>query len=129
MEKKTKVFDKNDLEMVDLLAEMGFTPDEAKAMLCIVQSGKPIYSKDVELIADMRQPCVSTAIRELSKHGFVKTKDEKKTTGKGRPLKCFWATIKLTDLVDQLIKKKTKEMEGMQQKMARLRQLSEKISC
>jgi len=128
MEKKTKVFDEKDWEIVTLMKELGFNSDEAKVLVCLAESEETITSREIETVADMSQPMVSTALRSLRKQGLVKRK-EHKTPGKGRPQIDNWATMKLIDIVEMLVKRKKNQIEALNKKMDRLRHLSEKVSC
>jgi predicted transcriptional regulator len=75
--------DENDEKMIALLTSCGCSSNEAKC-LCYLLTHEKGMSTDMETTMDMRQPEVSTGLRDLHRKGFV-SYTKVPMTGKGRP--------------------------------------------
>jgi predicted transcriptional regulator len=66
--------------LAELLAATGLNRNEAKVLAALYLHGK-LLGKEIEKMADMRQPEVSVAAKELKRKGWVKERYVKKGRG------------------------------------------------
>ena len=108
-------------KIVKLLAETGLNRNIAKVVVFLSKVGEAI-SRDIERAANLRQPEVSLAMKELKDWGWVKERELKKK-GKGRPLKSYKLTLDLKEIVDELVNKKREEIKRIEKDLEELEQL------
>jgi predicted transcriptional regulator len=121
MEKNFTVLDKEDEKAVEIFTELGMPKNIAKTLLYIYQV-EECKTSDIEQCADLRQPEVSIAIKELRKKGWIKTRTIKKD-GKGRPNHVYKSATTLSNVMKSFEQEKLKEVENVQSDMAKLEQL------
>ncbi len=107
--------------VVDLLAETGLNRNIAKVVVFLAKAGEAI-SRDIERAANLRQPEVSLAMKELKEWGWVKERELKKK-GKGRPLKSYKLTLDLKEIVAELVAKKRDEIKRIEKDLVELEEL------
>jgi predicted transcriptional regulator len=107
--------------VVDLLAETGLNRNIAKVVVFLAKAGEAI-SRDIERAANLRQPEVSLAMKELKEWGWVKERELKKK-GKGRPLKSYKLTLDLKEIVAELVAKKRDEIKRVEKDLVELEEL------
>ena len=107
--------------VVDLLAETGLNRNIAKVVVFLAKAGEAI-SRDIERAANLRQPEVSLAMKELKEWGWVKERELKKK-GKGRPLKSYKLTLDLKEIVAELVAKKRDEIKRIEKDLMELEEL------
>ena len=107
--------------VVDLLAETGLNRNIAKVVVFLAKAGEAI-SRDIERAANLRQPEVSLAMKELKEWGWVKERELKKK-GKGRPLKSYKLTLDLKEIVAELVAKKRDEIKRVEKDLLELEEL------
>ena len=83
--------------------------------------GSELTSRDLERIADLRQPEVSVAITGLSKKNWVCV-SSLITENKGRPVKLFKLAEEIDDILDEL---RESICEGHDQQMVMLGRIRE----
>ncbi|AEA47100.1 hypothetical protein [Archaeoglobus veneficus] len=108
-------------KIVRLLSETGLNKNIAKVVVFLSKSGEAI-SRDIERAANLRQPEVSLAMKELKEWGWVKERELKKK-GKGRPLKSYKLTLDLKEIVAELIEKKREEIKRIEKDLEELEKL------
>jgi predicted transcriptional regulator len=87
-------------EIIRLLVEVGLKTNEARVLVVFFR-GKEMTSRDIERIADLRQPEVSVAITCLSKRRWVYVSNLI-TENKGRPVKLFDLKESVDEILDEL---------------------------
>ncbi|KAF5412407.1 MAG: transcriptional regulator protein [Candidatus Methanogasteraceae archaeon] len=117
-----KVLDDADEEFVDILIKQGLKRNTAK-VLAYLKGTDVATSKDLEVGADLRQPEVSIAMRELRASGWVTEIDEKKP-GKGRPYKVYSLRVAIGNIIEKLEERKKKEAIATMESIERLKALS-----
>lgn len=117
-----KVLDEADEEFVDILIKQGLKRNTAKVLAYLKGTDK-VTSKDLEVGADLRQPEVSIAMRELRARNWVLEFDEKKP-GKGRPYKVYSLNVPIGEIITNLEDQKKKEAEEALKNIERLKALS-----
>ena len=120
---KIYVLDKDDKKAVQLLAELGMPKNLAKTLIYISQVDE-CQCVDLEQGADLRQPEVSIALRELRKKGWVKKRDFKKK-GKGRPVHIYKPTTNLSEILKVFEQEKLKEIESVKKDISELKNIIE----
>ena len=121
--KKTKriVLDKTDKKAVKLLREIGM-PKNIAGTLMYLSHVDECYSADIENGANLRQPEVCIAMRELRRRKWVKKREFKKT-GKGRPRHYYKPTAHLSEILNTFGQEKLKEVERIKNDISKLKNL------
>ena len=114
-----KVFDIGDDEFADTLIGLGLKRNVAKT-LTFLRNGDKVTSRDIEIASDLRQPEVSTAMRELHGLKWVIVKEVKKP-GKGRPFKLYQLDKNINTIIDHLGKQKVMESKTMLENIQKLK--------
>lgn len=96
-------------EIIKVLMSANIKKNSARTMLLLHQA-KEASSKDIEHGANLKQPEVSVALKDLKKRQLVISREVKKE-GKGRPVKAFKLTIPLIDVIEGIQKEKMEEFE------------------
>lgn len=107
--------------IVKLLSETGLNRNIAKVVVFLSKVGEAI-SRDIERAANLRQPEVSLAMKELKDWEWVKERELKKK-GKGRPLKSYKLTLDLKEIVSELVNKKREEIKRIEKDLLELEKL------
>jgi predicted transcriptional regulator len=68
-------------------------------VLACLSTGEELTSRFIEKKAGLRQPEVSIAMRYLSDNNWVDIREEKKTEGKGRPVKLYRLVVPLEYII------------------------------
>lgn len=105
-------------KVVRLLSEAGLNKNIAKVVVFLSKTGEAI-SRDIERAANLRQPEVSLAMKELKDWGWIKERELKKK-GKGRPLKSYKLTLDLKERVNELVEKKRDELKRTEKDLKEL---------
>ncbi|KAF5424312.1 MAG: putative transcriptional regulator [Candidatus Methanomarinus sp.] len=116
------VFDVVDEEFADTLVGLGLKRNVAKTLTYLINT-QEVTSREIEMGSDLRQPEVSTAMRELQKLKWVAIREEKKP-GKGRPFKIYRLDKNLNSIIQQLEQQKTLESRMMMENVQRLKSLN-----
>ena len=119
--KNMLVLDEKDEKAVEIFKELGMPKNLAKTLLYINQVDE-FRSADVEQAADMRQPEVCIAIKELRRRGWVTKRDLKKE-GKGRPIHIYTSTQNLSEILNDFEQKKLEEVETIKNDITELKNL------
>ncbi len=119
--KNMLVLDEKDEKAVEIFKELGMPKNLAKTLLYINQVDE-FRSADVEQAADMRQPEVCIAIKELRRRGWVTKRDLKKE-GKGRPIHIYTSTQNLSEILNDFEQKKLEEVETIKSDITELKNL------
>ncbi|UCF50193.1 MAG: ArsR family transcriptional regulator [Thermoplasmatales archaeon] len=119
--KNMLVLDEKDEKAVEIFKELGMPKNLAKTLLYINQVDE-FRSADVEQAADMRQPEVCIAIKELRRRGWVTKRDLKKE-GKGRPIHIYTSTQNLSEILTDFEQKKLEEVETIKNDITELKNL------
>ena len=123
--KKTKriVLDKTDKKAVKLLREIGM-PKNIAGSLMYLSHVDECYSVDIEHGANLRQPEVCVAMRELRRRRWVQEEIEKKK-GKGRPRYIYKPAAPLSEVLKDFEQEKLKEVESVEKDISELKNLFE----
>lgn len=119
------VLDDDDLEVVQILVQLGLPRNVAKVVVYLVQVDEAV-SRQVEQGADLRQPEVSTAMRELRRRGWVAKRDVK-SEGKGRPLHCYRLAVDFGQILDTLEQDRRKAFEREMERLDRARAMADEF--
>lgn len=88
-------------EMIELFRKINLTRPIALTLACLAK-GREISSQNIEMLAGLRQPEVSLAMRYLQTNKWIEYREEKKSKGKGRPIKMYRLTVPLNQIIGKL---------------------------
>jgi len=114
---------KKELRAVDALNRLGIPRIENRILLCLFKK-EGVTSRELERIADLRQPEVSTGTNALINKGWIKI-DIIKRDGKGRPYYKFHLAKPKKEILNNLQEMIQKRMEKEKQDMQILSDLWE----
>ena len=108
--------EEHELQMVELLKKLNLTRPVALTLTCLSSAGE-VTSRYIELASGLRQPEVSIAMRYLCEHNWVSMREEKKTKGKGRPMKLYKLVVPLDDIIsaieEEILMEKKRVLENI----------------
>ena len=119
--KKKMVYslDQKDEKVIRLLENLGITKVTARALIYVAQV-EECRSVDIEHGADLRQPEVSLAMKDLLHRGWV-IKRQQKNQQKGRPHHIYKALYRIHELVESFEREKLQEITNVQRGLAALK--------
>lgn len=120
-----KHFDEKEIKIAEALISLGMNKNVAMA-LTYLQNMNAATSIDLERGANLRQPEVSVAVKQLKEQKWITEREEKKRTGKGRPNKIYSLKIGFNDIVNQLEKRQKKSASEIMANVERLKELGNK---
>ncbi len=97
-----KQFDENDIKIAEALISLGMNRNTAMA-LTYLRNTNSATSIELERKANLRQPEVSMAIRQLKEYDWITEREEKKS-GRGRPYKIYTLKVRFKDIMAHLEK-------------------------
>ncbi|MDO9517407.1 MAG: transcriptional regulator [Methanosarcinaceae archaeon] len=112
-----------ELEMVELLRKLNLSRPVALTLACL-SSVNEVTSREIEMFSGLRQPEVSIAMRHLNNYNWVKIWEEKKTVGKGRPIKLYTLVVPLESIINTIEKEILLENESVLENIQRLKNFS-----
>jgi predicted transcriptional regulator len=95
------VMDSYEYEMIELFRKINLNRPIALTLACLAK-GREISAQNTEIMSGLRQPEVSLAMRYLQKNNWIEFREEKKTKGKGRPIKIYRLTVTLNRIISKL---------------------------
>jgi predicted transcriptional regulator len=113
---------KADQEIIELLVSMGLSR-KAATTLTFLSNQEETDARQIERQTDLRQPEVSTAIKELVGWGWIEKRDVK-GKGRGRPIHFYKLTIPLDTAIKTIVDGKKSEIEQIETNMKRLKELT-----
>ncbi|MCS3923289.1 transcriptional regulator [Methanosalsum natronophilum] len=122
-EQYESVLGDTEYEMVELLRKLNLTRPIALSLVCLATKNE-ITSREIEMISNLRQPEVSIAMRYLKKNSWVEIKEEKKSLGKGRPIKLYKLTVPLENIIQSIEHEIITEKECVLEDIQRLKELT-----
>jgi predicted transcriptional regulator len=118
---KTFVLNKADKKAEKLLTELGMQKNIARTLMYLSHVDE-CYSADIEHGANLRQPEVSIAMRELRRRRWIQEEIEEKK-GKGRPRLIYKPALSLNELLKKIEQEKLKEVESIKKDISELKHL------
>jgi predicted transcriptional regulator len=119
-----KQFDEKDEEIAEALISLGMNKNVALA-LTYLQNMNAATSTDLERGANLHQPEVSIAMKQLKEQDWITEREEKKI-GKGRPTKVYSLKVGFNNIVNQLEKQQKKALDEAKANVERLKELGNK---
>lgn len=98
---KTEQIGEREYEMVELLRKLNMNRSVALVLTCL-STGEEVTSRTIEKKAGLRQPEVSIAMRYLCENNWIEVREEKKTEGKGRPVKLYKLVVPLEFIIQRI---------------------------
>ncbi|WP_440955540.1 transcriptional regulator [Methanosarcina sp. Mfa9] len=115
------VLTEKEYTVIDMLQTLGLPRTEATAIVCLKDCSE-LRSLHIEIVSGLRQPEVSVAMRPLKERGWVDERSEKKSKGKGRPVKYYQLILPFPKIVEML---EDEFLKDNKEKMTALRRLRE----
>ncbi len=116
---KIKQFDEKEKKIAYAFISLGMNKNVAMA-LTYLQNMNAATSIDLERSANLRQPEVSIAIKQLKEYDWI-TEWEEKKIGKGRPTKIYSLKIGFNEIINQLEKQQKKSADETKENIERLK--------
>ncbi len=91
----------SEYEMIELFRRINVSRPIALTLACLAK-GREISSQSIEMISGLRQPEVSVAMRYLRENNWIDIREEKKSKGKGRPIKLYRLTVPMDRIVSKI---------------------------
>ncbi len=91
----------SEYEMIELFRRINVSRPIALTLACLAK-GREISSQSIEMISGLRQPEVSVAMRYLRENNWINIREEKKSKGKGRPIKLYRLTVPMDRIVSKI---------------------------
>lgn len=113
---------KADHEIIELLVSMGLSR-KAATTLTFLSHNEETDARQIERSTDLRQPEVSTAIKELVGWGWIEKRDIK-GKGRGRPIHFYKLNIPIDIAIKTIVDGKKSEIEQIETNMKRLKELT-----
>ncbi|WP_406656958.1 transcriptional regulator [Methanolobus sp. ZRKC2] len=122
-EKRPRNMSEKEYEIVELLRKLDMNRPVALT-LASLSCGDEITSRDIEYISNLRQPEVSIAMRYLKENDWVEIREEKKTEGKGRPVKLYRLITPLEEIVRSIEQRVILESRSVLENIEKLKRLA-----
>ncbi len=116
------VLTEKEYTVIDMLQTLGLPRTEATAIVCLKDCSE-LRSLHIEIVSGLRQPEVSVAMRPLKEKGWVDERSEKKSKGKGRPVKYYQLILPFPQIVETLEDEFLKDNMDKMTALRRLREL------
>jgi predicted transcriptional regulator len=110
-------------EMVELLRRLNINRPVALTLACLSR-GEEISSQCIEMVSGLRQPEVSIAMRYLRENDWLDMREEKKSQGKGRPVKLYRLMVPMEIIINTIEENVIAESRNVLQNIERLKTLS-----
>jgi len=91
----------SEYEMIELFRRINVSRPIALTLACLAK-GREISSQSIEMVSGLRQPEVSVAMRYLRENNWIDIREEKKSKGKGRPIKLYRLTVPMDRIVSKI---------------------------
>lgn len=113
----------NEYEMIELFRRINVSRPIALTIACLAK-GEEISSQSIEMISGLRQPEVSVAMRYLRENNWIDIREEKKSKGKGRPVKLYRLTVPMDCIVSKIEEKILAESRIVLRNIERLKHIA-----
>ncbi len=114
--------DEKEEQISDALIFLGMSRPAAR-ILSYLQHVNEATSVELERGAELRQPEISIAMRDLQERDWINERDEKKP-GKGRPYKVYSLKVGFDEIIAQLEKQRRKVVDEVLLKIERLKAIT-----
>lgn len=113
----------NEYEMIELFRRINVSRPIALTLACLAK-GEEISSQSIEMISGLRQPEVSVAMRYLRENNWIDIREEKKSKGKGRPVKLYRLTVPMDCIVSKIEEEIIAESRTVLRNIERLKHIA-----
>lgn len=113
----------NEYEMIKLFRRINVSRPIALTLACLA-NGREISSQSIEMVSGLRQPEVSVAMRYLREKNWIDIREEKKSKGKGRPVKLYRLTVPMDYIVSKIEEKIVAESTIVLRNIERLKHIA-----
>ena len=110
-------------EMIELFRKINISRPVALTLACLAK-GREVSSQSIEVVSGLRQPEVSVAMRYLRENEWIHIREEKKSKGKGRPIKLYKLTVPMDCIVGTIEQEIIAESRHVLQNIERLKNIA-----
>jgi predicted transcriptional regulator len=121
-EETVMVMNSKEKRMEELLLKYGFCHSKARCMIYMLEIGSGT-SKEIESVMDLRQPEVSTSMKELYQEKMVDITTRQIADTKGRPEKIYQLAKRKEMIVASIEKKMNDKAAKIVRKMEELKKI------
>lgn len=109
-------------QIVSLLIANGLPGPAARVLACFADDDDELTQLDMESMARLRQPEVSVATSYLIERGWLACRTRRKAEGRGRPINLYRLAMPMRDIVSEIVRERTREIDRQQELAAQLLQ-------
>jgi predicted transcriptional regulator len=120
-----KQLDEKDEEFAEALINLGMNRNVART-LAYLRNVSKTTAIELEKGAQLHQPEVSVAMKELKERDWIIEWEQKKTQGKGRPFKIYSLKVGADKIIADFEKKRNKDAEITLSRIKRLKELKQR---
>lgn len=113
----------SEYEMIELFRKINVSRPIALTLACLAK-GREVSSQSIEVVSGLRQPEVSVAMRYLRENDWIRIREEKKSKGKGRPVKLYKLTVPMNRIVSTIEQEIIAESRLVLQNIERLKNIA-----
>ncbi len=113
----------SEYEMIELFRKINVSRPVALTLACLAK-GREVSSQSIEAVSGLRQPEVSVAMRYLRENDWIRIREEKKSKGKGRPIKLYKLTVPMDRIVGKIEQEIIAESRLVLQNIERLKNIA-----
>jgi len=113
----------SEYEMIELFRKINVSRPVALTLACLAK-GREVSSQSIEVVSGLRQPEVSVAMRYLRENDWIRIREEKKSKGKGRPIKLYKLTVPMDRIVSTIEQEIIAESRLVLQNIERLKNIA-----
>jgi predicted transcriptional regulator len=110
-------------EMIELFRKTNISRPIAFTLACLAKGGE-ISSQSIEMVSGLRQPEVSVAMRYLRENNWVDVREEKKSKGKGRPIKLYRLTVPMGSIINKIEQEVLQESKVVLENIQHLKRMT-----
>ena len=109
-------------QITELLVANGLDKAAARVLACFADTDGELTQVDMEIKARLRQPEVSIGTNHLIERGWLACRKRRKDEGRGRPINLYRLTMPMRDIVSEIVRERTREIDRQQEMAAELLQ-------
>ncbi|AYK14264.1 MAG: transcriptional regulator [Methanosarcina flavescens] len=113
----------SEYEMIELFRRINVSRPIALTLACLSKGGE-ISSQNIEMLSGLRQPEVSVAMRYLRENNWIDIREEKKSKGKGRPVKLYRLIVPMDCIVSKIEEEIIAESKVVLRNIERLKNIA-----
>lgn len=109
-------------QITELLVANGLDKAAARVLACFADDDDELTQVDMEIKARLRQREVSIGTNYLIERGWLACRKRRKAEGRGRPINLYRLAMPMRDIVSEIVRERTREIDRQQELAAQLLQ-------